>query len=509
LAPIEVIARIPAAVGLLAIAALSLQWHMTTDAPLLAYVALAIDRWGLVPYRDIYDFNTAGAYLANLAIGRAFGYTEIGFRIGDLACLTLLGAATAAALKSFGGAAATAGVSLFVLFYLGYGPAMSLQREYFVLLPIAAALATATSAFNLTMRAAVVGVLVGAAATIKPQAAIVLPVFVMWLAMSSDRTNWPTRVRIGLIALAGFAIPLAILYGWLRSIGAVNAFTEIASNYWPLYAELTGARPHSIVSEQELWVYRLNRFVFSRDLRHLIWIPAIAGVWHACRQMPERRRDITLLAGVAFALEIYPLAAGKYWGYHWLPSFYGASLLAALCFIHIAHASRVPRDFVTAAVVVMATAHAPSVLTYWQRTRIALADYHSTAATDIARELRARLQPGETAQPLDWTGGVVHSLFLTQTRIATPFLYDFYFYHHVSTPYIQSLRQRFMRDLNRAMPAFVISADQERRFEGTDTTYEFSELSDFLRKHYHAVLANDRFVIYERNDRAISPRPRS
>jgi 3-hydroxy-3-methylglutaryl CoA synthase len=58
-----------------------------------------------------------------------------------------------------------------------------------------------------------------------------------------------------------------------------------------------------------------------------------------------------------------------------------------------------------------------------------------------------------------------------------------------------------MASITEARPAFVITADQQRRFEGPDTTYQFTELTDFLRRDYRAVVANDRFVIYERNDR--------
>jgi len=490
--------------GLMAAAALSLRWQLAVDAPLLAYVALAMDRWGLVPYRDVYDFNTPGAYLTNLAIGKVFGFSELGFRLGDLSCLVALGASTALALRRFGDRPAFAAVLLFGFFYLGFGPVMSLQREYLVVVAIAAAVAAALSQWRLGHRALVTGLLVGVAATIKPQAAIVLPVFLMWLSAS------PGSSRIGklctaMLTLAGFAMPVVSSYWWLRSIGAADAFADIAMNYWPLYAEITGARPHTIVTGDELWVYRANRFLFSRDLRHLIVVPAAVGAWLAWTQVSSQRRPLILLIGVAIALELYPLAAGKYWGYHWLPSFYGASLLAALCFVRIAKPLHVPRDLVVAMVIVMLTAHAPGIQTYWRQTRLALSNSRPGIAAQIAAELRARLNPEDTVQPLDWTAGAVHALFLTQTRIATPFLYDFYFYHHVSTPYIQQLRAKLIDELHEARPAFVVTADQQRRFEGRDTTYQFDELSDFLRQDYHAVVANDRFVIYERNQRATKP----
>src|SRR5262245_44434625 len=118
----------------------SLGWQMMVDAPLLAYAALAVDRFGTVPYRDLFDFNTPGAYLVNIAIGRTFGYTETGFRIADLACLSIILGASAISLRRFGWAPAAAAPLLFGFTYLGYGAIMSLQREYFLLAPLALSL---------------------------------------------------------------------------------------------------------------------------------------------------------------------------------------------------------------------------------------------------------------------------------------------------------------------------------------------------------------------------------
>jgi hypothetical protein len=201
----------------------------------------------------------------------------------------------------------------------------------------------------------------------------------------SETQRRMTDRLVRVMAMAGgVLLPIAASLWWVYSAGGLPALTEIATEYWPLYAEITGARPHTLVAGADLWIYRLDRFIFSRDLRHLIWVPAIVGSWVAWTQLPGQRRAIALLIGVAFALEIYPLAAGKYWGYHWLPSFYGASLLAALCFVPIVDRSRVPRDLTAAMTIVMLTAHAPSAQTYWRHTRSAIADDRTTVATEVA-----------------------------------------------------------------------------------------------------------------------------
>jgi hypothetical protein len=475
-------------------------WTLAVDAPLLAYTAYAIDTWHLAPYRDLFDFNTPGAYLANIAIGRVFGYTEGGFRTADITILLALLGTTVAALRSFGWRAASASALCFGYLYWGYGPSMSLQREFLLLLPIAAALVVAfESRWPPWLRAVVVGALGGAAATIKPHAALILPAFVGWLHWQTDRGS---RALVWLGAAAGCSVPIAAAFAWVQAHGASDAFLDIVQGYWPLYNELTGARPHHVLSGSDLWWYRVDRFIFSRDLRQLILWPAAGGVWlaltYSTLDAPRRARVILLLA-VAVALEIYPLAAGKYWGYHWLPSIYGASLLTGLCFVPLDPLRR-PRHVVAAAVVLIVSAQLAGVAREWRA--YLLRDGTPTVAEEIAGELAPRLAPGDTVQPLDWTGGAVHALLLTRTRIATPFLYDFYFYHHPDSGYVTALRRRFLDQLAAARPAFVVMTDQLRRLEGPRTTYRFDALTGLLARDYCVVVATRRFVLYERRDRA-------
>jgi hypothetical protein len=495
-----------AAAPLIAIAWYSLRWPLAVDAPLLAYTALAIDRWGLVPYRDIVDFNTPGAYLANIAMGRMFGFTDAGFRVADLSILTAIAAASATALRRVDRGAAIAGPLCFGVFYLGYGPPMSLQREYLLLLPIAIALAVAPSPrLRRAPKAIVIGMLVGIAATIKPQAAIAWPALVGWL-WWDERERVPERASaMAWIAGAalGSSLPLAAVTAWLVAAGAWPAFLDMAANYWPLYNELTGTRPHHVLSGADRWWYRIDRFIFSRDLRHFILIPAASGVWAALTRVPladAQRRIVWLLAGVAIALQIYPLVAGKYWGYHWLPSLYGASMLAGLCFT--GSRSALPRDFAVSAVLVITLAQLPGANYHWRAYRLTWFGTVPTPTVAMARELKSRLRPGDEVQPLDWTGGAVHALWLTNTRIATPFLYDFYFYHHPSTAYVQGMRRRFIEAMQIKRPAFVVVTDQQGRLEGPQTTDRFEELATLLAGDYCPVVVTSQYTIYERRDHA-------
>ena len=119
---------------------------------------------------------------------------------------------------------------------------------------------------------------------------------------------------------------------------------------------------------------------------------------------------------------------------------------------------------------------------------------------EIAAWLTERLEPGDTVQPLDWTGGSVHAMLLAKARLATRFLHDYEFYHHVSTPYVQELRTSFLSQFEDAAPRFVIEVFDASKpwVSGLDTSRSFPELEAVLRTDYSVAFAGDGYRIYER-----------
>ncbi len=87
------------AVGL---AGASLARPMFEDQAVMSYLGYLVDRVGLVPYRDFFDMNTPGAYVANVVVGRLADYTEAGARLVDLGWLAVLLAVTVALMRPFG-----------------------------------------------------------------------------------------------------------------------------------------------------------------------------------------------------------------------------------------------------------------------------------------------------------------------------------------------------------------------------------------------------------------------
>jgi hypothetical protein len=115
---------------------------------------------------------------------------------------------------------------------------------------------------------------------------------------------------------------------------------------------------------------------------------------------------------------------------------------------------------------------------------------------EITAFLQSHLRATDTVQPLDWTGGAADAMLRAEARLATPFPCDFHFYHHISSPYIQGLRKRFLAALAARRPTYVIRILTRKPWvQGFDTTREFAELDGFLAAHYTTGLAGDGYEV--------------
>jgi len=216
-----------------------------------------------------------------------------------------------------------------------------------------------------------------------------------------------------------------------------------------------------------------------------------------------------MLASFSF----YPAISGQFWPYHWLPLGYWLCVTSSLT-------------------VTTLRVDSPHWVRWGSRFALLLLAFHLTDAANgfgthrshgteppkegrpdqIAAFLREHARDGDTVQPLDWAQiGVVHGMLLAEAAPATSFLYSFHFYHHVSTPYIQDLRARFIDQFDRANPVFVVEGHPSlvtngRRgrlpwVAGKDTTRRFPALENRLLARYEPVLSSLKFTIWERRDR--------
>jgi hypothetical protein len=109
----------------------------------------------------------------------------------------------------------------------------------------------------------------------------------------------------------------------------------------------------------------------------------------------------------------------------------------------------------------------------------------------------AELGPEDRVQPLDWTEGALQGMLLAEAVIATLYLYNYHFYHYISDPYINIMKNRFMADLELNPPRFIIETDDELRPSGLDTTDQFPALEAFVDRNYAVVKQGHLYRIYE------------
>lgn len=485
-------------------AAVSLRWRPVHDSPLMLYAALLFDHFGRVPYRDLFDMNMPGTYAINILLIRVLGTSDLAFRVGDLVYLTALLVLTWCWMLTFGKRVATASVSLVGLVYLSSGPEMSFQREFLALLPVAAGLFLTNSSFRLPVwiRGMLLGVSLGLSATIKPQFAlallIVLPYFVVEARADRSRSVPPVR-DVVVWPFLGAAIPVIVASVILWQLGALADFVDGTVHYWPLYGSLTGN--HQIIPSVDRPAYLATGILrtFVRQLPLLL--VATMGVLLLWHKKAASRRQVRLLIGLTVFFGIYPAMSGQFWDYHELPFRYFLALLASLCLMRgdasLSQVRRVVPPLI--AMIVALLVSAPLLSTLPQSLRQAASSPRQERVDAIANYLKQNLRPGDSVQPLDWTGGAVNALYITQAPLATRFMYDFHFYHHDSSPYIQQLRAEFITSLTRSSPRYIVEILPPAKpiVSGIDTSQEFPALRNLIERDYSVAARGESWIIYE------------
>ncbi|MDM8557615.1 glycosyltransferase family 39 protein [Candidatus Parabeggiatoa sp. HSG14] len=491
---------------------LSLHWQLQYDSAFLHYVAYLINEHGFVPYRDIFEVNMPGTYLFHIAIGRLFGYSDFASRMVDVAWLTATLTVTWFIMKPFGRVVASASCLLFGLIYLGFGPSTSLQRDAIAILPIATALLLATRRspnHSVNLIHFLLGVLFALVALIKPHLAIGLPALIVYKCMHDTSKSKSVKTLIkpciigGLFALVGFLLTLTIPFLWLWRIGALQPFWDIFSSYVPLYLQMSGDFQFRETLDRVIYALRLYLKFGEFDILLMSSMFGVYIVLTKSMSAVTKKRAILLLSLVI----LYSLSAaigGKLWAYHWIPFVYFTCLCTAMVLFSSPSFKSLHRPFILLLLVFIVTVMMtvrPAKLAVQQVVYGQQPALMDGRVDEIATYLNEHLSPTDKVQPLEWIGGAVHAMLISETIVATPYLTDFQFYHHVSNPYIQKLRKNFMTKLKGEMPTFIIEVYETSRVSGLDTTDKFPELKEFIKQHYKQDYTGDGFDIFRREER--------
>jgi hypothetical protein len=491
--------------------ALSLQWRLQYDSAFLHYVAYLINEHGFVPYRDIFEPNLPGTYLFHIAIGRLFGYSDFAFRMVDIAWLTATLTVTWFIMKPVGRIVASASCLLFGLIYLGFGPSTSLQRDAIGILPIATALLLTTRLrpnHSVNLIHFLVGVFFAFAALIKPHLAIGLPVLIVYKCIHD--TNGAKSVKIlikhcivgGLFALIGFLATLIIPFLWIWRIGALQSFWDLFSSYIPLYLQMSGDFQFRETLDRIIDALRLYLKFGGFDI---LLMSSLFGLYIVLTKSMSAaiKKQAILLFSLVVLYSMYAAISVKFWHYHWIPYVYFASLCTAMVLFSSPSFENLHRSIILPLLIFIVT-----VMMTVRPAHIAVKQVfygqHSAPmerrVDEIAAYLNKNLSPNDKVQGLGWISGAIHAMLVSKAVVATPYLTDVQFYHHLSNPYIQQLRKDFLAKLTQEMPTFIIEVYEKSRVSGLDTTDKFPELRKFIKQHYQKDYTGNGFDIFRRND---------
>jgi hypothetical protein len=500
----------------------TLDWRMEHDTPILHYEGFLMDRYDMIPYRDFFDVNMPGASGFHCLIGKLFGYGDLPFRCVDLTLLSALLFATYKFMKRFGRLIAIWAVILFGLNYLSMGQTMSLQRDYVGIIPVAFALLCIPSETDKPVKLSrfiLMGLLFGISVNIKPHLGIAFPIVFGTLLVfrwHSQRKSRLDFLKCAAVSGISLLVPVSLALVWLAANSALVPFINIMHNYVPLYSSITGdlvsVSKHARIIDiatKTIQVGRYSTFLLCSLFAYYYVVQNADG---------DRATTISLtcLCLCTLAYAVYPAFAGKFFSYHYMPFLYFCSMSIGLCLFKwpLQKSSLVFRT--KASLLLMLFIYTVTVqLSLPQFVDVLVSDLRSGPEAhapkygrvdEIAGWLKGRLRPGDTVQPLDYTGGSLHAMLLAETKLATQFPGDYPFYHNVSLPFIQGLRQSFISQLRKASPRFIIKVKTMKPwFSGIDTTRKFPALHQFLHDYYTVVHKGDGYFIYERKNDARLP----
>ncbi len=481
----------------LALAVKSLWSPVEHDGPVLLYPSHLVFTGQRIIYRDLFDMNFPGSYVVYGLLGSVTAMSEPLMRLVDVLLFALLSVVVIRAIDAGNKLYPLLAMAVFGCYYFADVPFLTLQREYFVVicLFLSASLMRKTSRRGLDLT---LGLAASFAFLIKPHSILAF----VWLAVirwADVKALGSSVARALTTQLVGFFGLITVTIGYLSFVGGLGPFIGIVTHYLPLYGAMDGSH---LIAPPDLRRQKLLTNEMLADGRWWLFLVAVfvAGLLISRKSEDDHgtRRSLRLMLGWTCIFWIYPaLSGGQFWVYHWLPFNLSLLLLTMLCFQVAVQSGKLE----SIAVGLVAGCALWSISSDgYANLLLKIQPAKNGRVDEIAQFLRAKLKPGDTVQPLDWTGGAVHAMLRSNAAIATRFVYDFHFYHHVSNPYIRGLRATFLDEFDKSNPRFVVQylGPDKPWPSGPDTTKSFPDLQRRLASRYWIVYEGDQFQILQR-----------
>ncbi len=487
--------------AVLGILFVSLDNPVRADLAMLHYSGFLMQEKGFLLYRDILEINFPTPFLLHQWLGAILGYEALPLRWLDVLSMGLMAALSWHILKPLSPASAVIAPGLFALFYMVNGAEYTLERDYLVILPTAAAFLYATSSrLSINTTACIIGFLCGIACSFKPNAIVAAPALfaVFWL--QSPTLHTPSHfIKAAMCAAAMFVFTLGVPFAIIQQQGVLDDFIQLYKTFLPIYARTRQDLFH-YANPTEYWNTLGHNYVKYAGLSAVLSLPGLcwASINAPVNSKTMAHCRLLQLGIMAFAFTLYEVIAGKFWVSHMMPSAYWS----LLCFSLLATTPLPTRYKQSAAIVlllVMGTLGAG--LTYFSATTMlnyANAQHQGpNRATKVAHYLKANLQTGDTVQTLDFAGDAQACLLESRATSATRFLIDVPLYLEPDSAATQALRKEFMQSLTEKPPAFIVYFENMLHPGGGNRLREFRALFAFIEKNYTAdTISEGEYTIY-------------
>jgi hypothetical protein len=327
------------------------------------------------------------------------------------------------------------------------------------------------------------GLALGAAATIKPLALVLLAIVAASHVVKTHRD--PRRLASGGIGLAvGTLAAPAVAFLWLLSTGSVAAMWRLVTEYLPLYADLPGESKIPILMG-----------LGTRLFIPVVVLPLIPTLVR--ERSGDRYSRYSVLIGCSLYGFLHFLLQRKGWYYHLFPVNLFLFTLVAMA---LGDALRVrERRTRTIAIAMLAVISLPfAARCFWEgRSTKPLSEVSPVVAGLVEDISGYSLSSEDEVQVLDAAAGGIHALYLLKIPEPTRFVYDMHFYHDVDRPIIQELRREFIEEMEENPPKLVVLfKDTWVQPMGFSKLKSFPELAALLAASYRSDKSRYNYTIY-------------
>ena len=216
----------------------------------------------------------------------------------------------------------------------------------------------------------------------------------------------------------------------------------------------------------------------------------------------RQKRLFLLLISLVISYSLVVPLGGKFWTYHWIVVSYIFSLILSLIIFTPKKYEKI-RLFILI-VTLMFTLFNIQNFKYIRY----IYQYGKWGTTpkdgmvdEVAKFLKENLKKGDTVQPIDWSTGAIHSMLLAEAKIATKYMYDYHFYHHIDSDVNKFLRKDFIKKLKIAKPKYIIYVPLKSKAypTGKNSSTYFKELETIINNNYTMVKKGVKYEIYQNN----------